>query len=141
MRLRRYIRRLEHLSQRCGVPVVRIALHAQVMGRVEARRLVLRTGLTPEQQLLTLAHELTHLLVHCGSQPKIDRTICEYEAEAVEQWVGIVLRVPPYAEDTLTLDTVTDGLLDCSVKRVRRTARVLLNAALSSSGAECSLAD
>lgn len=124
-----YIQRLEHLAQRCGVTVVRHSLRANVMGRVEERRIVLRAGLTRDQQLLTLVHELTHLLVHCNVRPAIDRTVCEYEAEAVERWVGIALRVAPYASQALELGTVTDGLLACSVRRVRWASPTLINTA------------
>ena len=100
----------------------------EVSGRVEDRRIVLRAGLSLEQQLLTLAHELTHLIAHCNASPRLNRTVCEYEAEAVERWVGAALRVPPYADDWPDL-SVTDDLLACSVVRVRWVASTLVSAA------------
>ena len=127
--LQLYICRLENLARRCGVTVLRSSLRAGVFGRIEERRIVLRAGLTPEQQLLTLVHELSHLLLHCEINPPIDRTICEYEAEAVERWVGMALRVAPYGDELEDLDTVTDGLLACSVKRVRCASLLLLQVA------------
>src|ERR1700733_3498139 len=96
-----YIGRLEQFAESCGVPVVRNSLVAGVLGQIEERRIVLRAGLTLEQQLLTLVHELTHLIIHCNANPRVDRTVCEYEAEAVERWVGAVLSAGPSAADGL----------------------------------------
>jgi hypothetical protein len=129
MDLEHYIHRLERFSRHCGVPVARRSLQADVAGRVEERRIVLRAGLRPEQQLLTLVHELTHLLVHCNARPAINRTVCEYEAEAVERWVGTALRVAPYGDAALDVDAVTEGLLACSVRRVRWASLLLINTA------------
>jgi len=78
---------------------------------------------------LTLAHELTHLMVHCNASPRLNRTICEYEAEAVEKWVGAELGVAPYADDGVDVSGVTDDLLAASVARVRWAACTLLSAA------------
>jgi hypothetical protein len=97
-----YIDRLEQFSAHCGAPVIRHPLAVGILGRVEERRIVLRAGLTPEQQVLTLVHELTHLIAHCDARPQLNRTICECEAEAVERWVGAELGVAPY--DTEDLD-------------------------------------
>ena len=124
-----YVRRLEQFAEHCGVPVVRNCLQANVLGRVERRRIVLRTGLNLEQQLLTLVHELTHLTIHRDAWPAIDRTICEYEAEAVERWVGAVLGVRPWLDDDFDASSITDDLLACSVLRVRWAALKLLNVA------------
>src|SRR5664279_5165679 len=128
MSLQAYIDRLEQFSAHFGVPVLRNSLVPEVLGRVEERRIVLRTGLSLEQQLLTLTHELTHLMAHCNANPRLNRTVCEYEAEAVERWVGAALRVPPYAEDWPG-SSVTDDLLACSVVRVRWAGNTLVNAA------------
>jgi hypothetical protein len=132
MRLQLYLRRLERFSARCGAPVTRNLLTAGVIGRVEGPRIVLRSGLSLEQQLLTLAHELTHLMVHCNASPRLNRTICEYEAEAVERWVGAELGVAPYADDGVDVSGVTDDLLAASVARVRWAACTLLSAARGS---------
>ncbi len=127
--IRQYVCRLEQFAERCGVPVVRNCLQANVLGRVEQRRIVLRTGLSLEQQLLTLVHELTHLTIHRNAWPAINRTICEYEAEAVERWVGAVLGVRPWLEDEFDASSITEDLLACSVLRVRWAALKLLNVA------------
>jgi hypothetical protein len=55
----------------------------------------------------------------------LDRTVCEYEAEAVEKLVGGYLGLKGTAID---LTTVTDDLHACSVARVRWVARTLLTA-------------
>ena len=129
--LHAYIGRLEQFAERCGVPVVRNSLVAGVLGQIEERRIVLRAGLTLEQQLLTLVHELTHLIVHCNALPRINRTVCEYEAEAVERWVGTALKVGVSAEENLDA-AMTEDLLACSVIRVRWVAHLLLKVARGS---------
>ena len=96
---------------------------------------MLRVGLGLDQQVLTLVHELTHLIAHCDASPRINRTVCEYEAEAVERWVGTELAVGPHADDALEVSRVTEDLLACSVARVRSTARTLLSVAQSTGGA------
>ena len=129
MHLKLYIDRLEQFSVHCGATVIRNSLAGGVLGRVEGRRIVLRRGLSLERQVLTLAHELTHLIAHCNVSPRLNRTVCEYEAEAVERWVGAELKVPPYAEEGLDVSSLTDDLLAGSVVRVRWVARTLVSAA------------
>ena len=129
MRLQLYIDRLEKFSLRCGAPVMRNSLALGVLGCVEDCRIVLRVGLSLEQEVLTLAHELTHLIAHCNARPRLNRTVCEYEAEAVEKWVGAELKVAPYALDGTDVASVTDDLLADSVVRVRWAACALVNAA------------
>jgi hypothetical protein len=93
---------------------------------MDARQIVLRSGLSKEQQLLTLIHELTHVLAHGEAQ--LDRTVCEYEAEAVERLVAGQLGLKDATGAAIDLATVTDDLLACSVTRVRHVARILLGA-------------
>jgi hypothetical protein len=131
VQLRSYVRRLERFAASCGVPVVRNSLLAGVHGQIEGRRIVLRTGLSLEQQLLTLVHELTHRVIHCNASQSLNRTVCEYEAEAVERWVGAVLKVGPSAKDDLDAD-MTEDLLACSVARVRWASHVILQIACDS---------
>lgn len=127
VRLQHCVRHLERFSLERGVPVIRNSMTPGVLGRVEERRILLRAGLGVEQQVLTLVHELTHLIAHVNARPQINRTVCEYEAEAVERWVGSELGVPPY--ERIDPATVTDDLLACSAVRVRWAARTLLGAA------------
>jgi IrrE N-terminal-like domain len=129
MHLKLYIDRLEQFSVHCGATVIRNSLVGGVLGRVEGRRIVLRSGLSLERQVLTLAHELTHLIAHCNVSPRLNRTVCEYEAEAVERWVGAELKVSPYAEEGLDVSSFTDDLLAGSVVRVRWVASTLVSAA------------
>ena len=108
--------------------MVRDALISGVLGRVEERRIILRKGLSLKQQLSTLVHELTHLIIHCSAQPPINRTVCEYEAEAVERWVCDALHsITPTAD--LNAAALTEDLLACSVVRVRWAAHLILSVA------------
>jgi hypothetical protein len=129
MSLRTPLYRLEQFAAGCGVPVVRSALAAGVLGRVEERRIVLHTGLSLEQQLSTLVHELTHFIIHCHVIQPINRTVCEYEAEAVEKWVRAALQVTPSAVEDLDASLLTEDLLACSVVRVRWAAHTLISVA------------
>lgn len=126
MRLQHFIDRLEGFCALQGVTVFRTPLSPWVVGRMDDNQIVLRHGLGKEQQLLTLIHELTHFLAHRADE-HLNRTVCEYEAEAVERWVAgqLGLRV---SDTPIEPASVTDDLLACSVTRVRRVARMLLTA-------------
>jgi hypothetical protein len=126
MRLQHFIDRLEEFGALHGVSVFRTPLSAWVMGRMDQKQVVLRSGLSKEQQLLTLIHELTHFLAH-RPEEHLNRTVCEYEAEAVEKLVAAQLGLKDWGA-AIDLNTVTDDLLACSVARVRWVARTLLTA-------------
>jgi IrrE N-terminal-like domain len=126
MQLQHLIDRLEEFSALCGVSVFRTPLSPWVVGRIDENQIVLRSGLSKEQQLLTLIHELTHFLAHRAGE-QLDRTVCEYEAEAVEKLVAGRLGLKDLGK-AIDLTTVTDDLLACSVARVRWVARILLAA-------------
>jgi IrrE N-terminal-like domain len=126
MQLQHLIDRLEEFSILHGVSVFRTPLSPWVVGCMDENQIVLRSGLSKEQQLLTLIHELTHFLAHRAVQ-QLDRTVCEYEAEAVEKLVACQLGLKDRGT-AIDLDTVTDDLLACSVTRVRWVARTLLGA-------------
>ena len=126
MRLQQFIDRLEEFSALRGVAVPRTHLSPWVVGRVDENQIVLRHGLSKEQQLLTLVHELTHFLAH-RPEVQLNRTVCEYEAEAVEKLVACQLGVKELGA-AVDLNSVTDDLLACSVTRVRWVARTLLTA-------------
>jgi hypothetical protein len=127
MRLQQFIDRLEEFCALQGVSVFRTPLRPWVVGRMDENQIVLRSGLSKEQQLLTLIHELTHYLAH-RPEEHLDRTVCEYEAEAVEKLVAGQLGLKTKGT-AIHLTTVTDDLLACSVARVRWVARLLLAAA------------
>jgi hypothetical protein len=127
MRLQQFIDRLEEFCALQGVSVFRTPLRPWVVGRMDENQIVLRSGLSKEQQLLTLIHELTHYLAH-RPEEHLDRTVCEYEAEAVEKLVAGQLGLKTKGT-AIDLTTVTDDLLACSVARVRWVARLLLAAA------------
>ena len=126
MPLQPFIDALEDFSAHQGVAVFRTALSPWVVGQVGENQIVLRRGLSQEQQLLTLVHELTHFLAHRPGAP-LNRTVCEYEAEAVEKLVAGQLGLK-VAGTVIDLSTVTDDLLACSVARVRWVTRTLLAA-------------
>ena len=126
MRLQHYIDALEEFSARHGVAVFRTPLSPWVVGRIHEKQVILRNGLSKEKQLLTLIHELTHFLAH-RPEEHIDRTVCEYEAEAVEKLVAGQLGLKAMGT-AIDLTTVTDDLLACSVARVRQVAGTLLTA-------------
>jgi hypothetical protein len=57
MRLQHFIDRLEEFSALQGVAVFRTPLSPWVLGRMDQKRVLLRSGLSKEQQFLTLVHE------------------------------------------------------------------------------------
>lgn len=125
MPLHHLIDALEEFCALQGVPVFRTSLSPWVVGCVRENQIVLRRGLSQEQQLMTLIHELTHFLAH-RPEPQLNRTVCEYEAEAVERLVSGHLGLKdPF--DPIDLNTVTDDLMAGSVARVRWVARTLLD--------------
>jgi IrrE N-terminal-like domain len=126
MPLQHFIDALEAFSAHLGVSVFRTHLSSWVVGHTDGRQIVLRTGLSKEQQLLTLVHELTHFLAH-RPDAQLNRTVCEYEAEAVEKLVACQLGLKDRGA-AIDLNTVTDDLLACSVTRVRWVARTLVAA-------------
>lgn len=113
-----HIRSLESYVERSGARLVRSPLPESVHGRVVRDLITLRTDLDPQQELLTLVHELTHWLTHRDPCLQHPCTVFEYEAEAVEAVVmaRLGLQSPSsYDEDG---DCPTDDLLSASVKRV-----------------------
>jgi hypothetical protein len=113
-----HIRSLEGYVERSGARLVRTPLPEWVHGRVCCDLITLRTGLSPEQELLTLVHELVHWLAHRDACPGLYCTVFEYEAEAVEALVMTRLGMPRPGFDPSNFDGPTDGLLSASVMRV-----------------------
>ena len=126
-----HIRSLEAFIERSGARLVRTTLPECVNGQVRGDLITLRAGLSPEQQLLTLVHELAHWLAHRDARPGLHCTLCEYEAEAVEALVMARLGIPLPGLEAADLgqECPTDGLLLDSVRRViwasRRICRAL----------------
>jgi hypothetical protein len=114
-----HIRSLESYVERSGARLVRSPLPECVHGRVFSDLIMLRAGLDPEQELLTLVHELTHWLTHRNPCLQYPCTVFEYEAEAVEALVMARLGLR-FSSDQIETegDDPTDGLLSASVKRV-----------------------
>ena len=113
-----HIRLLEGYVERSGARLVRATLPERVQGRVGRGLITLRTGLSPEQELPTLVHELVHWLAHRDAGPGLCCTILEYEAEAVEAVVMMRLGMPCAGLGMTDFDGPTDGLLSASVTRV-----------------------
>jgi hypothetical protein len=98
-------------------------------GCAEGGRIVLRADLGPRQELLTLVHELTHIMAHVTAvRACTPRTICEYEAEAVERLIAERLGIATVELESCMCEAppFPDGLLADSVIRVRRVARTLI---------------
>ena len=114
-----HIRSLESYVERNGARLVRSTLPESVHGRLFSDLIMLRADLDPEQELLTLVHELTHWLTHrdpCLQQPC---TVFEYEAEAVEALVMARLGLQsPSDQINAEGNDPTDDLLSASVRRV-----------------------
>ena len=114
-----HIRSLESYVERSGARLVRSPLPESVHGRVFRDLIMLRADLDPEQELLTLVHELTHWLTHRDPCPQHPCTVFEYEAEAVEALVMARLGLQsPSDRIDAEGDDPTDDLLSASVKRV-----------------------
>ncbi|HTV95377.1 MAG TPA: ImmA/IrrE family metallo-endopeptidase [Steroidobacteraceae bacterium] len=128
----RHIRSLESYIERCGGRVVRAALPDAVYGGVSKDLITLHADLDPQQQLLTLVHELTHWLAHRDGAPGSGarRTIYEYEAEAVESlvMVRLGLPIPPQGSAAGEPQGATDDLLTSSVARVLSTTQRIYQA-------------
>ncbi|HEX3984476.1 MAG TPA: hypothetical protein VHX12_12335, partial [Acidisoma sp.] len=56
----RHIESLERYALRSGARLTRADLPESVEGRVAEGLIILRSRLSPERELLTLVHELTH---------------------------------------------------------------------------------
>ena len=114
-----HIRSLESYVERSGARLVRSPLPECVDGRVFSDLIMLRADLNPQQELLTLVHELTHWLMHRDACLPYPCTVFEYEAEAVEALVMARLGLQsPRDQFAAVGDDPTDDLLSASVKRV-----------------------
>jgi hypothetical protein len=137
-----YIDALEAYLTRCGAQLVRTMLPDWIHGRVRADLIAVRAGLPPEQELLTLVHEMTHWLAHRHLGPEHSRTLFEYEAEAVEALVMGRLGLPhPEGAHGKWRDHPTDDLLAVSVQRVTEVTRRIFEALGLDSAALASRAD
>jgi hypothetical protein len=123
-----HIRSLEGFIERSGARLVRTALPEWVQGRACCDLITLRTGLSPEQELLALVHELVHWLAHRDAYPRLYCTVFEYEAEAVEALVMTRLGLASPVLDVLDVDGPTDALLSASVTRVNWASRRICRA-------------
>jgi len=114
-----HIRSLESYVERSGARLVRSPLPDSVDGRVFSDLIMLRVDLNPEQELLTLVHELTHWLTHRDPGLQHPCAVFEYEAEAVEALVMARLGLQS-SSDRIDAegDDPTDDLLPASVRRV-----------------------
>jgi hypothetical protein len=120
---------LHTFARRAGSPVDYADLPSCIEGCLDRGRIVLRAGLAPEQELLTLVHELTHVMAHVAStRSHTHRTVCEYEAEAVEGLIAQRLGFDAAGFELFTGEawTFPDGLLADSVARVGAVAGTLL---------------
>jgi hypothetical protein len=119
-----HIHALESFIEQSGARLVRRRLPDKVHGRVSRDGIVLRVGLDPQQQLLTLVHELAHWLAHRSVADHSPWTVFEYEAEAVEALVMARLGLSHPRQDR----SPTDDLLSASVRRVLWAAGLICEA-------------
>jgi hypothetical protein len=115
-----HIRSLEGYVVCSGARLVRGTLPEWTNGRVCGDLITLRAGLTPEQELPILVHELAHWLAHRDMRDGGLCTVFEYEAEAVEALVMARLGYTHFGTDPAQLasGSPTEGLLSASVARV-----------------------
>ena len=115
-----HIHALERFAASVGVTLRRLPMSEWQLGQVRGDHIRLRVGLSPEQELPTLVHELTHWLVHRDTFTDSGRTIREYEAEAVEAFVLIRLGLPELVADAhgITAADSAEALLTQSKARV-----------------------
>ncbi len=129
MTILNHIESLEAYCELAGARLVRTILPREIQGLSCRNLITLRTGLSPEQELLTLIHELTHLLLHGETHDSMERTRFEYEAEAVE---GLVMQQLGLAHPQCGAhpdgDGPTDNLLPASVARVLWASRRICGA-------------
>jgi hypothetical protein len=129
MTILNHIESLEAYCERAGATLVRTKLPREVQGLSCRNLITLRAGLSPEQELLTLVHELTHLLLHRETLDGMERTRFEYEAEAVEALVMQRLGLPhPLRCVHFEGESPTDNLLSSSVARVIWASRRICGA-------------
>lgn len=124
------IQSLENYLERSGVRLTRATLPQCIHGRLIRDRITLRTGLSPEQELVALVHELAHWLVHRNAQSGTDCTLFEYEAEAVERLVmeRLGLTGTTHEHGPFGTGCPTDNLLSASVARVDLAAGKICDA-------------
>lgn len=129
MTILNHIESLEAYCERAGARLVRTILPREIQGLSCRNLITLRAGLSPEQELLTLIHELTHLLLHGETRDNMERTRFEYEAEAVEALVMQQLGLPhPQHGARLDGDSPTDNLLPASLAPVVWASRRICGA-------------
>jgi IrrE N-terminal-like domain len=123
------LRALHDFAWSRGTSVHYAVLPDGIRGCAEDGRIALRADLGPQQELLTLVHELTHIMAHVTTvRARTPRTVCEYEAEAVEQLIAGRLGISAVELESCMCEVplFPDGLLADSVIRVRGVARTLI---------------
>ena len=99
------------------------------LGTSHGGRIRIRTGLTPAEELIVLAHEWGHELLHRGDDRPASRDTRELEAEAVAFVVGeaVGLNAGEAARDYLHLYRGDRDGLAASLDRIQRAAAIILN--------------
>lgn len=123
------LKAIHHFARRSGTAVRYAALPNGIGGYVDGGRIVLCADLSPQQELFTLVHELTHVMAHVASvRARTPRTICEYEAEAVERLIAERLGFAAAEFEPCVNESPSfpEGLLADSVTRVCGVARTLI---------------
>jgi hypothetical protein len=100
------------------------------LGTSHGGRIQVRNGLSPADELIVLAHEWAHELLHRGGVRPASRDTRELEAEAVAFVVGeaVGLDAGEAARDYLHLYRGDREALVASLDRIQRAANVILGA-------------
>jgi hypothetical protein len=98
------------------------------LGTSHGGRIQVRNGLTPAEQLMVLAHEWAHELLHRGGDRPASRDTRELEAEAVAFVVGeaVGLSAGEAARDYVHLYRGNRDGLASSLDRIQRAAATIL---------------
>jgi hypothetical protein len=134
--IRDHIRSLQRFAAGMGARLVLTTLPEGIHGRVTVNVIAVSPGLSPQEELCALVHEIAHWLVHRDVWADFTCTVFEYEAEAVEAVVMERLGFSPRLElAEFGCDDPTDGLTVASVRRVRWAADRITEALRSDSKA------
>jgi hypothetical protein len=113
-----------------GIAVESVDDLGGALGTSFGGRIQILNGLSPAEELVVLAHEWAHELLHRADDRPASRDTRELEAEAVAFVVGeaVDLNVGEAARDHIHLYRGDRDALSCSLDRIQRAASVILTA-------------
>jgi hypothetical protein len=113
-----------------GIAVESVDDLSGALGTSSGGRIQILNGLSPAQELVVLAHEYAHELLHRADDRPASRDTRELEAEAVAFVVGeaVGLEVGQSTKDYIQLYRGDRDALAQSLDRIQRAASVVLGA-------------